>query len=201
MTNFLPVNLRINDRRVLVVGGGSVAHRKCEVFAELGIPLRVIAEVFSEQLPWETINNVERITASYAPEHLEGIFLVVAATDNQRVNARIVEDAHKHGLLCQSVDNPDASDFHLSALLRRDDLTIAFSTNGKSPALARVLRDRAEPHYDESLGKLLEQIAQLRHSDQWKRLTLPQRREYLQQVLDDPQLFQKLANSRDLKDV
>lgn len=156
---FYPVVLRLRDRRVLVVGGGQVAARKAAGLLEAGAHVVVVspsfAPAFARLVDTATLTLIER---RYAAQDLDGMTLVVAATDDRKVNAQVGADARRAGILVSVVDDPRQSDFIVPAVVRRGDLLLAISTGGRSPALAGHLRrelDLLVPDDWEVLAKLL----------------------------------------------
>jgi siroheme synthase-like protein len=102
------------------------------------------------------------IRADYAAEHLDGVQLVFAATNDPEVNRRVAQDAHARGLWVNVADNPALSDFYVPATIQRGDLTLAISTGGSAPAFARYVREMLEQTLSEALGQALEMIAEAR---------------------------------------
>ena len=158
-TGLYPIVLRLCDRRVLVVGGGKVGARKAAGLVEAGAHVVVVsprfAPAFARLVDTATLTLIER---RYTAEDLAGMALVVAATDDSKVNAQIRDDARRAGVLVSVVDNPRASDFVVPAVVRRGDLLVAISTGGRSPGLAGQLRrelDLLVPEDWEVLVRLL----------------------------------------------
>jgi precorrin-2 dehydrogenase/sirohydrochlorin ferrochelatase len=141
-----PLMLDVSERLIIIIGGGSVAARKAKGVLDAGATrIRMIAPDFCGDIP----DPVERITEPYNPRHLEGAGLVFAATDNPEVNAAVVRDAHRLGLLVSRADSAeeDAGDFATPAVLREDDLVVTVSAGG-SPALAAAVRDQLRLRID-----------------------------------------------------
>ncbi len=116
--------------------------------------MTVVSPEFCEALT--AVPGIQKKNVSFEPADLDGIFLVYAATADPAVNQRILAEARKAGVLCNSADAPDEGDFILPAVMTRGDLVFAVSTSGASPALARKIRmdlmQRYGPEYDEFLG-------------------------------------------------
>jgi precorrin-2 dehydrogenase/sirohydrochlorin ferrochelatase len=140
-SGFYPVVLRLRDRRVLVVGGGKVGARRAAGLLEAGAHVVVVsprfAPAFARLVDTAALTLIER---SYVTSDLTGVALVVAATDDPTVNARVRADVRRAGLFVCVVDDPEWSDFLVPAVVRRGDLLVAISTSGRSPALAGQLR-------------------------------------------------------------
>jgi precorrin-2 dehydrogenase/sirohydrochlorin ferrochelatase len=139
------VCLRLADRPCLVVGGGDIAERKVRTLYAAGGRITVVAGEIKPRLrnfiKRHAITVVER---AIRPEDVDDKFLVVAATDDRDTNRMIAYQAHKAGALVNIVDSPEDSDFIVPSSLRRGDLTIAITTNGKIPALSRKIRECLE---------------------------------------------------------
>jgi hydroxymethylbilane synthase len=128
--------LRSDGRRALIVGGGSVAARKAESFVAAGYPIFVVASTIDEGLRSLATpdNYAER---PYEAKDVDGRALVVAATDDDAVNARVVHDARAAGILVCDAVNPERGDFHMTATVRRGDLTVSVDSGGASPAFSK----------------------------------------------------------------
>jgi precorrin-2 dehydrogenase/sirohydrochlorin ferrochelatase len=159
MTRLFPIAIRIEGRRCVVVGGGAVAARRAEALLEAGGAVTVVApEACAEIREWAAEGRIAMIEAPYRPAHLDGAFLVVAATDRPEVNAAIAKEARARSVLCNDAEVPDRGDFVVPSILRRGDLLITVTTGGHSPALAARLRDelaeRFGPEFEEYVALL-----------------------------------------------
>ena len=150
-------------RRTVVVGGGHVAARKVEGLLAAEAQVKVISPELVPEL--ELLMEAGDITAlkrSYQEGDLDGAFLVIAATDDNTVNQAIWAEATKRGCLINVVDDPEQSTFILPAVMQRGEMSIAITTGGGSPALARRLRERLENIIGPEYGTLTELMAELR---------------------------------------
>ncbi len=172
---YLPVHIKMNNRPCLIVGGSTVAARKCLKLLEYGAQVTVVAPAFCDDPVWQ-LPQVTTIVTPYNPSRLDGMLLVIAATDDPAVNQTVLDDAANRGILAQRVDHPDAGDFLLPATLRRGALTVSFATDGQNPAFSRALRDEAAARYDDSYGRYCALTEELRNSATWRQLTTEQRR-------------------------
>lgn len=158
-----PAFLVVEGKVCVVVGGGRVATRKVRSLLAAGARVVVIGEVLHADLQALLANGlIDAIQASYVAEHLTGASLVFATTNDPEVNLQVVHDAHERGLWVNVADNPANSDFHVPALIQRQDLTLAISTGGEAPAFARYVRELLEQVLSDALGQALEMIAQAR---------------------------------------
>lgn len=138
---YYPICLQVEGSRCLVVGGGKVAERKVLGLLESGADVVVVSPELSAGL--RGLQAEGRITweaRGYQQGDVAGFFLVMAATDNREVQDQVQADAARHQILVNVADVPEKCNFILPALVKRGALSIAISTSGKSPALAKRLR-------------------------------------------------------------
>jgi len=156
--SYFPVILEMHGRRALVIGGGAVAERKIANLLEAGAQVTVISPGITETIArWSKENSITLIARRYQPGDLAGYELVFVATDDQEVNATAYNESRERGVWVNAADDPAHCDFILPSVLRRGDLTVAVSSGGASPALARTIREELEIH----LTQEYEQLAQL----------------------------------------
>ncbi len=160
---YYPVHLDINNRKVLVVGGGSVGTRKVKTLLDCGARVTVVSPEVSRQLR-ELAASGDIILAerSYQSEDLTGVFVVIGATDDETLNQQISSDADRLNTLCNIADRPEVCNFILPSIVQRDDLVITISTSGQSPALAKKLRKTLENQFGEEYGTLLQLMGAIR---------------------------------------
>lgn len=128
--------LNINGRKCVVIGGGRVALRKAKKIRECGGSVTVVSPEFIDG--FEEFITVKK---KYGQSDLEGAFFVTAATDDRELNRKITADARGMNILAYAVDDAEVSDFILPASKTVGDITVAASTNGKFPFLAKRMRD------------------------------------------------------------
>ncbi|MHC4132529.1 MAG: precorrin-2 dehydrogenase/sirohydrochlorin ferrochelatase family protein [Planctomycetota bacterium] len=158
-----PIFLDLASRRVVIIGGGNVALRKTQALLETGARLVVVADSVQDNLTGLCIDNkAELIKAKYSKDYLVGASLVIAATNYQKLNERIYKDCQQLEILCNVVDQPHVCDFYVPAVVKRGDLQIAISTDGKCPAFAGHLRKKLEKIFTEKSGKFLSELHRLR---------------------------------------
>ncbi len=160
---YYPVHLDINNRNVLVVGGGSVGTRKVKTLLDCGARVTVVSPEVSRQLrELAASGNIILAERSYQSEDLNDVFVVIGATDDQKLNQQISSDADRLNTLCNIADRPEVCNFILPSIVQRDDLVITISTSGKSPALAKKLRKTLENQFGEEYGTLLQLMGAIR---------------------------------------
>jgi precorrin-2 dehydrogenase/sirohydrochlorin ferrochelatase len=153
---YYPVNLDMTNKRCVVVGGGDIAERKVERLLECGARVTVVSKSLTPALKArKKTGQMDHIDRDYEDQALDGAFMVIGATDRNDVNERISKDAMARGLLVNIVDDPDRCNFILPSLVQQGDLSIAISTGGKSPALAKKLRKELEKQYGPEYQTLL----------------------------------------------
>jgi precorrin-2 dehydrogenase len=161
-----PLSLHLDDRRCVVVGGGGVAERKVLGLLAAGASIAVIAPKLTPGL--RALAEQGRIVAEerpYAMGDLAGATLVFAATDRRSVNAAVSVEAREVGALVNVADAPGEGDFSVPAVARRGSLAIGVSTDGESPAVASLVRDRLAEWLDDGIGDLLSLVAALRREE------------------------------------
>ena len=160
---FFPVNLQLARRPCVVVGGGSVARRKVESLLACEAEVTVISPRLEPGLAALRQNGALRwLEREYREGDLVGAFLVIAATDDEAVQARVHAEAERHNLLLNVADVPKWCNLILPAVVRRGRLNVAVSTGGASPALAGRLRRQLEEQFGDEYRLLLELLAILR---------------------------------------
>ena len=161
--SFYPVNLNIQKRFCLIVGGGEVAARKIEPVLACGARIRVISPVACARIKELAADGrIEWQQRGYRPGDLQGAFLVFAATDNGDVQQQVIGEAQERSILMNSADNPEACTFQVPATVRQGDLLLAISTGGGSPALAAWIRKRLEREFGPEYGLLVRLFSSIR---------------------------------------
>lgn len=162
-TNYYTICLDVKDRPCVVVGGSDVARRKAASLSDCNAQLKVVSVKLDPVLEYMAYQHeVEWIQRDFSPDDIDGAFLVIAASENRELNQEIARLCKDRGILCNIIDNADASDFINPSAVERGALTIAISTSGISPALAACIRQELEMVYGEEYGAFLEMVARLR---------------------------------------
>jgi precorrin-2 dehydrogenase/sirohydrochlorin ferrochelatase len=191
---YYPVYLDIKDRDCLVIGGGSVGTRKVMTLLACGAKVTVVSIDATEKLKELSDSGVIQLKErDFQTADLDDRFLVIGATDNQKLNFNIHAEAERRGLLCNIADRPKACNFILPSIVNRGDLIIAISTSGKSPAFAKKLRKHLEKEFGEEYAKFLNLMGAIRQ----KLLSQdhePEAHKHLFEQLIEKDLVQMLKN-------
>jgi len=162
---YIPITLNVKNRPCLVVGGGNVAVRKVETLMTFDTTITVVAPEVHEKLEYHA--NAGRIKLEkreYRRPEAAAYGIVISASDDRDLNAQVYEDAKGSGALVNVVDDPPHCDFIFPAVLRRDCLTAAISTDGKAPFVAGHLRLILENVFPEHWNRLMKLAAEFRES-------------------------------------
>ena len=160
---YYPVSLDIQNRKCLVVGGGPVGTRKVMTLLECGAVVTVVSsDVAEELLELAEKKMIKLKRRPYRSSDIDGMFLVIGATDNEELNRQINKDAEHQNKLCNIADRPEVCNFILPSIVNRGNLVIAISTSGKSPAFARKMRQDLEKEFGEEYDEFLELMGAIR---------------------------------------
>ena len=164
MTLF-PAFLKLENRQVIIIGGGTLAESKLPALLEAGARVRIISPRLSPTLTAQVrAHHLDWWPKLYEPGDLAGAFLVIAATSIPEVNAAVFREAEARNILCNAVDDVDNCHFYYGAIVQRGDLQIAISTNGKSPALAQRLRKELEKQFGPEYAAWLDWLGAARQN-------------------------------------
>ena len=142
MPEYYPVYLNLTGKCCVILGGGTIAQGKIAALRDAGASITVISPEATDGIKRAAQRrDVTWLEREYEPGDLEGAFIAVAATNVWHVNRQIHEEAEARGVLLNVVDDPDQCSFIAPSIVRRDPITLAISTGGASPALARKMRE------------------------------------------------------------
>lgn len=184
MKNYYPINLNLENKKCLVVGAGRVAQRKVMRLLECGAKVRVISPKISAAL--RTLAERKKIifrNRRVNLKDLNGVYLVIAATSDRRLNSAVSSYSRKKGILINVVDSPKECNFTLPSILRRGALTISVSTDGISPALAKKIRQDLEQRFGVEYAKLLRIMKEMRPQALKKIKKIQPRKAFFQKAL------------------
>jgi precorrin-2 dehydrogenase/sirohydrochlorin ferrochelatase len=180
-----PIFLELGGRRVVVVGGGVVAARKVQALLDAGARLVVVTEKVSDVLTGLcTQHGAEIVRSKYSKQYIAEAVLVVAATNDPKVNEQVYRDCQSLEILCNVVDDPQHCDFFVPAVVKRGDLQIAIGTEGYCPAYAGHLRQKLETMFTEEHGRFLGELERVRR-EVIEAVAAPDRKSLLGELVDD----------------
>jgi uroporphyrin-III C-methyltransferase/precorrin-2 dehydrogenase/sirohydrochlorin ferrochelatase len=181
---YLPVFMKLEDRPCLVVGGGKVAARKVAMLLRAGARISLVAPVLCAEL--EKLSESGRILHTgreFRDEDIDGMVLVIAATDNESVNRQVSILAESLRILVNVVDTPKLCSFIVPSVVDRSPVQVAVSTGGASPVLARLLRARLESFIPSAYGRLAVLVDEFRLKVKQRFSDSTQRRYFWENVL------------------
>ncbi|MFQ6029285.1 MAG: bifunctional precorrin-2 dehydrogenase/sirohydrochlorin ferrochelatase [Dehalococcoidia bacterium] len=173
MPDYYPVYLNLAGKRCVIFGGGTVAQGKIRALRDAGCQITVISPKATPGIQRAAQQgDVEWKEREYQPGDLEGAFIGVAATNVWHVNQEIYEEAERRGVLLNVVDDPDLCTFIAPSIVKRDSVTLAISTGGASPALARKLRETLAEHPALEWADLADVLARARKEIKARRIAV-----------------------------
>jgi len=176
--DYLPIFLKVEDRKCLVVGGGKVAARKVTLLHRAGARITVVSPVVCEEVRALLGQGViTHLAREFQDEDLDNCVLAIAATDEKTVNRRVSELADAQRIPVNAVDSPDLCSFIMPSIIDRSPVQIAVSTGGASPVLARLLRTRLESFIPAAYGRLARLVDDYREHVK-QRFKVPDQRRY-----------------------
>lgn len=162
-----PIFLKLENLRLLIVGGGAIGHEKLVAVLKNSpaTDITIVAPFISEDVKALAASypNVNLILKPYSIQDLEDKDLVIVATNDRTLSESIKKDTRNKKILTNVADTPDLCDFYLGSVAKKGDLKIAISTNGKSPTLAKRLREYFESSFPESMQKVMDNLNQIRN--------------------------------------
>lgn len=185
--DYLPLFFDLKQQPCLLVGGGAIACRKARLLLKAGARLRVVApQVVEEVAAMAAASGGEVLREGYRAAHLEGCILVIAATDNEPLNAQVSADARARKMPVNVVDSPALCSFIMPAIVDRSPLVIGISSGGQAPVLARLLRARIESLVPAAYGRLAGLASRFRERVKAIFTDIDRRRDFWEKNLQGP---------------
>lgn len=184
MSNYYPIYIDLENKSVLVVGGGLVAYRKVKTLLNYGALVRIVSPKIVPDLK-DMIDGEHClwIPKEYSKEDIQDSVLVFSCTEKEEINARVAQDAKGNSRLINVVDDPDNCSFIVPSIMSRGDLSIAVSTAGSSPLVARQIRQELEGLYGDEMEVYLDLLRTWRQEIK-KYLPLDKRQQFWEKVTD-----------------
>ena len=184
------LELRLEGRKCLVVGGGTVAARKVRALARTGAEVHVVAPEIEEEI--RALGAVRCHAEAYSPRHVAGARLVFACTNDADINRQVARDARAAGAWVNVADDPANCDFFVPASLERGDFRVTVSTAGASPQLAATVRRRLESLFGDHYAILVQELRTARAAVQ-QRVSDPAVRRGILEMLCSDSSIDRLA--------
>ncbi|NVJ51387.1 MAG: uroporphyrinogen-III C-methyltransferase [Gammaproteobacteria bacterium] len=198
--DYFPIFTQLKNRRVLLVGAGEVAARKLDLLYQAGASVTIVAPhigtAVQQQLQLDA-NGEQRIRVHQRPYHehdITAVHLVIAATNNQAVNQAVFRDAERNHIFVNVVDQQPLCSFITPAIVDRAPLTIAISSAGQAPVLARLIRAKLESWIPTRYGKLAQLAQKFRDQVKQTLSTGAQRKRFWETIFEGPVANKVFAN-------
>jgi len=177
--DYLPIFADLKQRPVLVVGGGDVAARKVSLLQRVGAEIRIVAQSLSPELEQQRQQGrVLWLGKTFDPQQLDDVFLAIAATDDNALNAAVFAEADKRRVLANVVDDQPRCSFIFPSIIDRSPLVVAVSSSGQAPVLARLLREKLEALLPASLGQMAQVAGRWRGQVKQRLASIGERRRF-----------------------
>nr|WP_241015907.1 siroheme synthase CysG [Serratia ureilytica] len=179
VVDYLPIFADLKQRPVLVVGGGDVAARKVSLLQRAGAEIRIVAQSLSPELEQQRQQGrVLWLGKTFDPQQLDDVFLAIAATDDNALNAAVFAEADKRRVLANVVDDQPRCSFIFPSIIDRSPLVVAVSSSGQAPVLARLLREKLEALLPASLGQMAQVAGRWRGQVKQRLASIGERRRF-----------------------
>ncbi len=181
-----PLFVNLKNKKCLIVGAGIVAYRKIEILLRYDADIHVIApEVIAPIVQFESEGRIRIERREYLDDDVQGAFLVIAATSSLDTNTKAYEEAVKRNIPVNVVDDPERCTFFFPSVIKRGDLTVGISTDGKYPALSKKLRKMMDETITEEYSEIIELLAHFRSQVREHIPSQGQRELVLKQVVEE----------------
>lgn len=161
-----PIFLKVHQFETLIVGGGEVGLEKLSFLLKSSPQAKVtlVGKTIKEEIKAlaKSHPSVTLYERAYFPEDLTGMQLALIATENHETNIEIQQEAKSRGILANVADTPDLCDFYLGSIVTKGDLKIGISTNGKSPTIAKRLKETLNEVLPDEIDELLQRMREIR---------------------------------------
>ncbi|MBK6520918.1 MAG: bifunctional precorrin-2 dehydrogenase/sirohydrochlorin ferrochelatase [Sphingobacteriaceae bacterium] len=163
-----PVFLKLEDLNVLLVGGGAIAHEKLSAILNNSpqTKIKLVAESISEEIRQLAagISSIELNERKYVRSDLKNVNIAISAVGDLALSEEIKKDANEAGVLLNAADKPSLCDFYLGSIVQKGDLKIAISTNGKSPTMAKRIKETLNDVFPDETQEILENLFTIREN-------------------------------------
>ena len=178
-----PINLNIDKMKITIIGGGKVAYRKATNFLNFDKKVIVVSKEFIEEFE-EIKEKIEMIYDKYDEKYIEDSFIVIAATNDKKINHEIGVYCNQKGKLVNVVDDKELSNFTVPSYVKRGELLLSVSTGGNSPSLSAKIKRELEEKYDESYEEYVELLGLARKKIIEENKDIKERRKKIKALID-----------------
>lgn len=163
--SYFPAFLKLDNKKILIVGGGNIAYEKLNHLLDFTKDISIIALELSEKMQARVEKEkLQFQKRRYKKGDIKDVAIVIVAVDDISLQAEIFEESKSYKCLCNSVDLVDYCDFIFPSYIKKDDLTIAISTSGASPAMAKHLKVFLQKIIPDGISEFLAEMKQLRRT-------------------------------------
>ena len=189
--SYFPAFVKLEHQKILIIGAGHIAHEKLQRLLDFSTDIQILAKDCSEDM----CQLIDENSLSFREKHYEegdikGFDIVIIAVDDIDLQAKIYEESRQYRCLCNAVDSVDYCDFIFPSYIKKGDLTVAVSTSGASPALAKQIRLYLQELIPESITGFLDEMKSLRKS-------LPKGKERMQLLEEKAKDYMKTIKSKE----
>ncbi len=182
---YLPIFTKLDNKPVVIIGGGEVAVRKARALLKANARLTLVAPSFDKAVyALQESFDITLIQATFDASQLHGAMLVIAATDDETVNQQVFNAADEMNIFVNVVDDQPKCSFIFPSIIDRNPITIAISSAGTAPVLARRLREKLETLVPQHIGPLAELVGRFRNTVKSRFSQLSDRRQFWEKVFD-----------------
>ena len=161
--SYFPAFITLENKKILIIGAGNVAYEKLEHLLDFTEDISIISKDFTKQtMELVKKHSLEHLKRSYQTGDIKNFDVIIIAVDDIPLQANIYEEAREYRCLCNAVDSVNYCDFIFPSYIKKGDLTIAVSTSGASPALAKQLRIYLQKLIPENISRFLDEMKALR---------------------------------------
>lgn len=203
---FFPVFMDVKNKKCVIAGAGSVAFRKMKTLLSYEMQIDVVAEVFGNEFqPYlngeQHENNMNLFQKRFEIEDINGAFMVIAATNDKKLNQEIASVCHSQNILVNVATDGAEGNFLFPAVVKSGEISIGINTGGKSPLLSGRIRQRIEDTLPSYYAELNQQLCEIRNDDRFKNVDARIKRKCLNQIVDLTEKYQRVLTTKELYEV
>jgi len=195
----LPMFVEIKDRPCLVAGGGAVASRKVRVLQEFGADVTVVAREFDPS--FRNLEGLKLREKSFELSDIGDSVLVIAATDDHKLNHEIARACYERGIPVNAVDQPEDCSFIFPAYLKQGEVVAAFSSGGSSPVVTQYLKEKTRPFMTERVGEMAACLKGLRSLVKESVPVMENRKKVYQEILEFGLGSEELPDEKEIQKI